>query len=125
MVGTLDKLYAVSDLHMGGAAGAMAFRERDALAWLIELAAKDSAASVGLLLNGDSVDFLAEDDAQEFRPDAGAIIRRHANGELRPVFAALNQFVVAPNRHLIVQLGNHDIELALPNVQNAFIEAMG
>jgi UDP-2,3-diacylglucosamine pyrophosphatase LpxH len=125
MVCVLDKLYAVSDLHMGGPAGTMAFRESDALAWLIEVAIKDQCSNVGLLLNGDIFDFLAEDDAKEFRLDADAVIRRHSSGELKPVFDALQGFVATNNRRLILQIGNHDIELALPDVQRAFIEVLG
>jgi UDP-2,3-diacylglucosamine pyrophosphatase LpxH len=124
MVCVLDKLYAVSDLHMGGPAGTMAFRESDALAWMIEGAMRDQSLNVGLLLNGDIFDFLAEADAREFRLDADAVIRRHSMGELKPVFEALKGFVATDGRRLILQLGNHDIELALPNVQDAFIEAL-
>jgi UDP-2,3-diacylglucosamine pyrophosphatase LpxH len=103
----------------------MVFRESDALAWLIGEATKDSSSSVGLLINGDIFDFLAEDDAQEFRLDADAVIRRQSKSELKPVFEALKTFVATENRRLILQLGNHDIELALPNVQDALVEVLG
>ena len=92
MVCVLDKLYAMSDLHMGGTAGTMMFRESDALAWLIGEATKESSSNVGLLINGDIFDFLAEHDAQEFRLDADAVIKQQSNGtgELAPVFESLN-----------------------------------
>jgi UDP-2,3-diacylglucosamine pyrophosphatase LpxH len=127
MVCVLDKLYAISDLHMGGTAGTMMFRESDALAWLIGEVTKESSSNVGLLINGDIFDFLAEDDAQEFRLDADAVIKQQSNGEgeLAPVFEALKKFVATENSRLILQLGNHDIELALPNVQDALVEVLG
>jgi len=123
---TFDKLFAISDLHIGGTAGRRAFREGNELAWLIQHITTDQPTlRVGLLLNGDIFDFLADDDAKEFSSDADRIIRALAGDpELAPIFTALGSLVASQTRVLIVQIGNHDIELALPNAQRAFLECI-
>jgi UDP-2,3-diacylglucosamine pyrophosphatase LpxH len=123
----LAKLYAVSDLHMGGPSGKWAFREGDVLGWLIaHIDQTDPNEQVGLLLNGDVFDFLAEPGAQEFSYNADGLLRRIlGNPHLVPVVSALRKLVANPKRLLIVAIGNHDIELALPDVQEAFLQVIG
>lgn len=122
-----DKLYAVSDLHIGGVPGMRAFREANALAWLIQHIANDQpSARVALLLNGDVFDFLADDNAKPFAFDADRMVRSlAADAEFAPIFQALRGFIAVPTRTLIVNIGNHDIELALPSVQHAFVDVIG
>jgi hypothetical protein len=124
---TFDRLFAISDLHMGGPPGRRAFREAKELAWLIgHITADEPKLRVGLLLNGDIFDFLADDNAKEFAFNADRAIRSLAKDtELAPVFTALRGLVASPARTLILQIGNHDIELALPNTKQAFLEAIG
>src|SRR5262245_40797042 len=112
----LDKLYAVSDLHSGGAVGKRAFREEPALAWRIgEAMRAPPAGAVGFWMNGDIFDFLADrPDAREFAGDAELRIREYVkDDDLAQIFEALKKFVATPDRHLILQIGNHDIELVL------------
>jgi hypothetical protein len=122
MVNEYDKLYCVSDLHIGGRPDRQAFREVEALAWLINKAKDDPAKSVALLINGDIFDFLADPDtAQEFNraPERLLYALTGAAYGLQPLFDALCQFVCGASRQLVLQLGNHDIELALPRAQAA------
>ncbi len=122
MVLEFDKLYAVSDLHIGGPPGRESFRETDALVWLIGQAQQDGARSVALLLNGDIFDFLADpSDAQEFNtaPDRLLSALAGAGRGFARIFDALRSFVGKPERVLVLQIGNHDIELALPSAQAA------
>jgi UDP-2,3-diacylglucosamine pyrophosphatase LpxH len=113
------ELYVVSDLHLGGATNRQIFDQSEELAWLIDYVARREAPSsgpIGLVLNGDVVDFLAEEDAKDFDPEhAPAKLRRimHAP-EFARVFDALRRLLDAPGHRLMITLGNHDVELALP-----------
>src|SRR4051812_22839861 len=102
---TFDELYVVSDLHLGGRLGFQIFDQGDVLADFIEwLAVESSEKSLGLVLNGDVVDFLAEEPAAYLDP-TGAV------GKLRRIFGdsafaripkALAKFVGTERRTLIV-----------------------
>ncbi len=116
-----DEFHTVSDLHMGGEAGFQIFNQGPPLAALINsLCDRPPADSrVALLINGDMVDFLAARNPRSFDP-TGAIAKLDdiwKEQAFAPVFAALQRFVSRPNRYLIITLGNHDIELALPWVR--------
>lgn len=79
-------------------------------------------------INGDTVDFLAET-----KPKAQYFDAEHAKEKLdrimndrsfKPVFNALSAFVKTKNRWLIITLGNHDLELALPWVREHFLNRL-
>jgi UDP-2,3-diacylglucosamine pyrophosphatase LpxH len=124
-----DVLYVVSDLHLGGFDGTDSkgrprsyriFRDAEALAWAIErFAAESSKAKLGLVLNGDVVDFLADADPVYFDAEGAdqklrAMIEdREQNG----VWKALQSYVRAGQGDLVITLGNHDVELGLPTVR--------
>jgi UDP-2,3-diacylglucosamine pyrophosphatase LpxH len=114
-----DELYSVSDLHMGGAEpGSQIFNSGPELAGLIEFL-RAKPGMVALVINGDMVDFLAEPGAKAFDPD-GAIQkldRIAGDAAFAPVWKALKKFVRTKDRRLIITLGNHDLELALPWVR--------
>ncbi|MBM3811116.1 MAG: phosphoesterase [Acidimicrobiia bacterium] len=122
-----DQLHIVSDLHMGGMAGFQIFRQGAKLAALIDnLRQRDPASKIALLINGDMVDFLAEPGASYFDP-RGAIPkldRIASDAAFAPVFAALGRFAATVNRQLIITLGNHDLELALPWVRAHLLEKL-
>jgi UDP-2,3-diacylglucosamine pyrophosphatase LpxH len=140
-----QRVYVISDLHLGGAPpaspGERGFQlctQIDALAAFInQLAAEPVAAQdrLELVVNGDFVDFLAEatppgaaggspwspvkEDpqlAQELLSDIA-----HRN---RAVFAALSA-LQARGHTLTLLLGNHDIELAYPRVRAALAGLLG
>lgn len=118
-----DALYSVSDLHMGGQTGFQIFSSGEQFAAFVKHIQALPADKIALVINGDLVDFLAEPNALAFDP-AGAVdkLNRIATD---PAFAktwvALRTFLQAPGRYLIVTLGNHDLELALPWVRARLI----
>lgn len=125
-----DRLYVISDLHMGGEGDFKIFHQGPRLAAFIDHVASQSrdGVEVGLVLNGDVVDFLAEpkdtcvtvsEDRAEYHID-----RILADEGFKPVFDALARFVARKHTHLVVVIGNHDIELALPVVQGRLTEVL-
>lgn len=128
MVEQFDKVFVISDLHLGGRTGKRAFREGPVLAKFIDTVRDDPESKVALVINGDIVDFLADGpDTPEFnaRPEAFLSMLNAKGDELKPVFTALGELVRDDRqRRLVLQLGNHDIELALPSAQQTFRELL-
>jgi UDP-2,3-diacylglucosamine pyrophosphatase LpxH len=127
-------LFVISDLHLGGAEGfQMCSAEgRGRLARFVDWVAeqKREATELQLVLNGDIVDFLAEEDEaggfSAFVVDedkARRKLTRIADG-CDVVLIALRRFVAAGNR-LTLLIGNHDIELSLPAVRRHFLGLLG
>lgn len=132
------EVYLISDLHLGGAQPATAdpndrgFRictHGPELARFVDaLAAKPP--SVELIVNGDMVDFLAEDDGGAgwlaFTTDQDDAVRKLDSiiDRDKELFAAFGRFLERGHR-LVVLLGNHDVELALPAVRQRFGERIG
>jgi UDP-2,3-diacylglucosamine pyrophosphatase LpxH len=115
-----DELYVISDLHLGGPRGFQIFNSGVELARLIRhLRAAKPRRRVALLINGDFVDFLAERPSKHFDPAGAAakLTRITEDPAFSDTFEALREFVAARNRHLVLNLGNHDLELALPWVR--------
>ncbi|MDQ4141218.1 MAG: metallophosphoesterase [Bacteroidota bacterium] len=119
-----QELYVISDLHLGGAAGFQIFNAGPELAkFVLHLREKDPEKKIALLINGDLVDFLAENNALPFDP-ANAITKLNRiihDPAFNQVWLVLQQWVATPNRSLIITLGNHDLELALPWVQSCLL----
>lgn len=125
---TFDELYAISDLHLGGERHSaiddfQIFRQGPRLAGLIDLIAQRRPDDrVALVLNGDIIDALAEDGVPGYIAlDEGTALRMIEriwnDASFVMVWQALVRFLAQPRRHLILVLGNHDIELALPVVE--------
>lgn len=122
-----DELYVVSDLHMGGTAGHQMFNSGKELARLIRyLKARPPESRVALLIDGDFVDFLAEPDAKHFDPEGAVrkLNRITEDSAFKEVFEALRGFANTSNRRLIINLGNHDLELALPWAHTRLLEIL-
>lgn len=118
----LDQVYVVSDLHLGGATGRQIFKGESLLRELMLLIARHPAdRRVALVINGDFVDFLAEPGARYFDPTGAAekLARIFRDPTFVPVCDGMRELARTPNRRLIIVLGNHDIELALPDAQTA------
>jgi UDP-2,3-diacylglucosamine pyrophosphatase LpxH len=129
-------IYVISDLHLGGvpaADGKPGFqicspRSQQMLAEFIGRLPKSTETDeCQLIINGDLVDFLAEEPFEAFTADPKrardkflSIVKSTA-----PVWAALRHFVVDCRGTLILMLGNHDIELCLPAVRQALLEQVG
>jgi UDP-2,3-diacylglucosamine pyrophosphatase LpxH len=117
---TFEELHVVSDLHLGGQSEErQIFNQGESFAALVKELLHRTPESQGLVINGDLVDFLAEPDAVYFDPAgaAGKLDRIIRDPSFVPVWDALREFVKPENRQLIITLGNHDLELALPWVR--------
>ncbi|WP_395752586.1 metallophosphoesterase [Prosthecobacter sp.] len=125
---TFDELYVMSDLHLGGTKGFQIFTStKEAALLLKELTGLAAGRRVCLVINGDLVDFLAEPGSQSFNPDAAeGMLRRIAEEDeaFKPVFEGLRAFVAKPDHHVVINLGNHDIEMSLPWVRAALLEVV-
>jgi UDP-2,3-diacylglucosamine pyrophosphatase LpxH len=122
---TYDELHVISDLHMGGATGFQILGETARLASFIRWVGEQRPdGQVALVLNGDIFDTLAEDVVGYLAIDtAVATVERIVDRDpaFSPVWAALADFVRTKNRTLVLVIGNHDLELALPPVQRLLI----
>lgn len=116
-----DILHVVSDLHLGGEPGRQIFDQGELLGETIAmLAAEAPAERVALVLNGDIVDFLAASGAV-YLDRFGAPVKLQkiiSDPAFAPVWKALARFIRVERRTLVLALGNHDVELALPDVQD-------
>jgi UDP-2,3-diacylglucosamine pyrophosphatase LpxH len=115
-----DELYVISDLHLGGAKDFQIFNADKEAAWLIDdLRQREPAKKIALLINGDLVDFLAERPALPFDPFCAVdkLDRISRDPAFEPVWTALCRFAQTSSRTLVINLGNHDLELALPWVR--------
>jgi UDP-2,3-diacylglucosamine pyrophosphatase LpxH len=135
-------VYIISDLHLGGdypvprEPGKRGFRlctRADVVAQFID-SLTEKFAQQGpseLILNGDTVDFLAEHDKKPntwspfTRDPSRAVAKLEAIVQRdQAVFDAIKRFLDKGGR-VVVLLGNHDIELSLPAVRVAFRRALG
>lgn len=125
-----DELHVVSDLHLGGAningKNFQIFNQGERLAGFIRNLLARSAGRIGLVLNGDIVDFLAESPACYLDTERAIqkLDRIYTDPAFTPVWEALSAFITVPGRQLIIVLGNHDVELALPPVRTWLIDKL-
>jgi UDP-2,3-diacylglucosamine pyrophosphatase LpxH len=129
------ELYVVSDIHMGGHIDGdqsfQIFNRGPRLAALVRhIAQIRPNEDVALVLNGDIFDSLAERDLNGYAAlsagSAETMLRRICTDpSFSDVWLALSKFVGTPRRYLIFVVGNHDIELALPVVENWIRERLG
>src|SRR5262249_295777 len=115
-------------LHLGGSrSGFQIFNSTDDLVRLIEhLRSQPSEKSLALVINGDMVDFLAETPATYFDPlgAMGKLDRIFGDPTFPPASKSLQRFVRTPGRTLVINLGNHDLELALPWIREHLLEVL-
>ena len=124
---TFDELYVVSDIHMGGSKDSegdfQIFNRGERLgAFARHIAELRPNDEVALVLNGDVIDSLAEDEVERYvaldADEALRMMRRlYSDPSFKPVWEGLAALVAKPKRHLVFVVGNHDIELALPVVE--------
>ena len=138
----MRQVFVISDLHLGGVypvprdSGQRGFRlctHAEAIARFVDGLTETVALSgpSELVLNGDTVDFLAERDGEAnswsaFTSDPEQAVRKlNAIVERdREVFVAFGRYLAAGGR-LTILLGNHDVELSLPPVRAALRAAIG
>lgn len=118
------RIFVISDLHLGGDAPTfMSFPKvlAEFIDGLPQRARADEA--IELVVAGDVIDFLAI--ALDGRTDAWTDDPRRAEAKLQKAMARDHEVFAALGRHvrggngLTILLGNHDLELALPGVQQA------
>jgi UDP-2,3-diacylglucosamine pyrophosphatase LpxH len=125
-----EELYVVSDLHLGGVTGRPIFFQDQTLAGLFDYLAKRKPPGKGelaVLLNGDVVDTLAEDiDGYVADPEkAEKIVLSIAKYPgFSAIFQAMRRFVAVPGHTLVFGMGNHDLELVYPNVQETILRLL-
>ena len=123
---SFDELHVVSDIHLGGVSPFQMFDQGPTLAAFIDHLTERGTTNLGLVLNGDIVDFLAEDPPRYLDAEGAVrkLIRIMDDQAFSPVFEALARFVATEGRTLILVLGNHDVELALPTVRECLRERL-
>lgn len=122
-----DEIHIVSDLHMGGQQGSQILRNTRRLAAFIRwVKGQRPDERVALVLNGDIIDTLAEESREYIAVEnAEALVQRIMKDEsFEPVWQALADFVKADRRTLVLVIGNHDLELSFPVVQQTIIETL-
>jgi UDP-2,3-diacylglucosamine pyrophosphatase LpxH len=108
----------LSDLHLGNGGDYDIFAGTDNLPQLLD---RFMDPPTQVILNGDSMDFLMNEDPLKLDIDR-AVAQATAiatAGPSAPTFEALGR-ICAGGGNVIVRLGNHDIELALAEVQKVF-----
>jgi UDP-2,3-diacylglucosamine pyrophosphatase LpxH len=128
--GRRRRVFVISDLHLGGAPGFQMCSRlgRADLARFIRWTAKQVSTEreTELVVNGDIVDFLAEQPFAAFTDDADALARKlgailERTAEVWDAFRAAREAGV----RLVLLLGNHDIELSLPVARALIAERLG
>jgi len=122
-----DELYVISDIHMGGSKTLdqdfQVFNHGTRLAkFILYLAESRPKDDVCLILNGDIIDSLAEDQVKGYVALDHTVIvnvleRIYNDPSFVSVWNALAEYIKKPRRHLVFIVGNHDIELSLPCVE--------
>ena len=143
MIGSRTRrVYVISDLHLGGAWPSeqtrgfrMMTRPEDLARFIRVLAARPSGPSdpeIELVINGDFIDFLAEEHPRPRwlpfirDPEVAVRVFEHVASQHgdRHVFDALAE-LLARGHLLTLLLGNHDLELSFPAVRRAFERRIG
>ncbi|MBK8814132.1 MAG: metallophosphoesterase [Methylococcaceae bacterium] len=115
-----DEVHVISDIHMGGKPGFQILKETKRLAGYVGwVAGQCPQGQVALVLNGDVFDTLAEDSTDYVAANnAVQVVQRIMDDvSFSCIWDALAKYVSTENRHLVFMIGNHDIEMAFPNVQ--------
>lgn len=117
------KTLIISDMHLGNGGPYDVFEGAEALPALLD---RMSDAPLRVLVNGDGVDFLMNDDPLELDASRAAAQAR-AIAENPKSAAVLRAFgrVLARGGQVTIRLGNHDIELSFPVVQEILRDALG
>ena len=122
------RVIVISDLHLGGEASPMMSCPEILAEFLRGLAGHcESDEELELVIAGDFVDFLAVAPYSAWTPEPELACEKlqkvMESQHFGPIFEALREHVQKHPLHIL--LGNHDVELALPPVQEAFERFIG
>jgi UDP-2,3-diacylglucosamine pyrophosphatase LpxH len=120
---TRMRTLVISDLHLGNGGKYDAFAAEDELPLFLDRHAKEPTH---VFVNGDSVDFLMNEDPLEMdraraAQQAKDIVANPATAGVLRAFGG----VLARGGAVTIRLGNHDLELSLPEVQDVIARALG
>jgi UDP-2,3-diacylglucosamine pyrophosphatase LpxH len=125
------RVIVISDLHLGGAIPAMMSHAMELAAFINDLPLRlQGEEALELVIAGDFIDFLAialNNQHEAWTDSPGRAVDKlnlAMHGQDAPVYKALGGFVQSGHR-LTVMVGNHDLEMAIPAVQQAFCENVG
>jgi UDP-2,3-diacylglucosamine pyrophosphatase LpxH len=119
------ELYSISDLHLGGSSPkSQIFCQGKRLkAFIGSLAEKPGP--LALVIAGDLFDslpyltgtggYIAVDSAVDI------IEQVMSNASFAPVFDGLRDFIAGPGHELVILIGNHDLEITLPETQERLL----
>lgn len=129
-------IYVISDLHLGGRPPSGGGSDRgfrimsrpEALAAFVDRIGAEPGAE--LVINGDFVDFLAEEHQSAPRFRAFIDDPHEAVGAFESIYQASSEAFDALGKFarahpLTILLGNHDLELVLPDVRASFESRLG
>lgn len=128
LVRSATRVFVISDLHLGGEP-AMMSRPALLAEFIDGLPARLAAdETLELVINGDFIDFLAITPFASFTTNPVEAVGKlrsvvDAPSPFASVFDALRRHVAAGHQ-LVVMVGNHDLELALPAVQDALRDCL-
>jgi len=122
------RVFAISDLHLGGAKPAMMSHAQELATFIDSLPTRlRGDESLELVIAGDFIDFLAvalRGEHEAWTESPGRAVEKlnlAMKGQDALVYKALGDFVRSGHR-LTILVGNHDLEMAIPAVQTAFCE---
>ncbi|MEZ4448142.1 MAG: metallophosphoesterase [Nannocystaceae bacterium] len=139
------RLFVISDLHLGGrpkSPTSLGFQICNAYKDLTEFVEwvrlqPPDGSDRELVINGDMIDFLAEDDYEHgavtsewTRDDTTAVqkfdqVVRHTRGDSDYGFFDALAALLRDGHRVTIILGNHDVELSLPRVRARLEEILG
>src|SRR6185503_3210819 len=125
---TRETVFIISDMHLGAGDDFDIFAgsgKTESFVSFIETVGKWPGV-VEVIINGDFVDFLQLEpwDLRVDRREAEQKMRRIVSAYKDTIFRALGQFLDSPEHRVTVLLGNHDVELAFPEVWKRAADAI-
>jgi UDP-2,3-diacylglucosamine pyrophosphatase LpxH len=123
---SFDALHIVSDLHLGGTPDHQASTQARALVRFIDALTEEEAGQVGLVLNGDLVDFHGSQRAAWLNPTRARslLAETFEQTDIALIVASLRRFLRRKGRVLVLVLGHDDLELALPGARDHLLEQL-
>jgi UDP-2,3-diacylglucosamine pyrophosphatase LpxH len=120
------RVFVISDLHLGGEAQTMCSKPDVLSAFIRQLPSElHKDEKLEIVIAGDFVDFLSAKPYKAWTENPGEAVQKLRcimfDSRFSEVFASLANFV-SEGHYLTVLVGNHDIELVIPQVQDAFLQ---